>query len=87
MTDQTLLAQLGAAKGSMSGCITLLLGAGSDLGSTQRLLTKEVSAASNIKDRANRKQVLQALKACQEMLGGFRQTPVHGAAVLAGWCV
>jgi peptide subunit release factor 1 (eRF1) len=86
-SDQALLAQLATSKGSASGCISLLLGAGSDLGSAQRLVTKELGAATHIKDRANRKQVLQALKAVQETLSGYRCLPDHGAAIYSGQCV
>ncbi|MDD4930914.1 MAG: hypothetical protein PHG66_02010 [Candidatus Colwellbacteria bacterium] len=81
------LLRLSQYRGDATSCISLLIGSNSDPSSTSKLLIKENSAASNIKDRANRKHVTTALKSCSEKLKTYKSIPDNGLAIFAGYCV
>lgn len=85
--DSSTLLSISHYKGDATSCITLLIGSNSDPASSTRLLVKETSAASNIKDRANRKHVLTALKSCTEKIKTYKTIPDNGLAIFAGYCV
>lgn len=51
------------------------------------MLTRELSTATNIKDKNNRKEVLETLNRILERLRTYRQTPRNGLAIYAGYCI
>jgi peptide chain release factor subunit 1 len=50
-------------------------------------LKKEISEASNIKDRVNRQSVIDALKSGIEALKPYKSFGSTGLALFAGWYV
>jgi peptide subunit release factor 1 (eRF1) len=84
---QQILQELANFRGKATSCVSLLLPAGSDLASHQRMLTKELSACANIKDKHNRSKVSDAIKSAQDHLKSLTQVPAHGLALFVGYCV
>ena len=50
----------------------------------KQLVTGEISAASNIKDRSNRQAVLEALKSIQNYISRLKILPNNGLAIFCG---
>ena len=73
-------------KGNGTSLISLCIGSGSQLLLTQKMLVTELGTASNIKSRTNRQSVQSGIKAAQQKLKLYKQTPENGLAVFCG-CV
>ena len=71
-------------KGIGTTLISFYITGGSDLASAISSLTKEMSASQNIKSKAVRKEVQNALKSIQGFFKPIKQVPSCGMAVFAG---
>lgn len=82
------LSQLARSRGHQSSLISLLVPANSkDMTTYVQLVNTELVTANNIKDRTNRKNVINALKQLAETIKKYRAVPETGIAFYAGQCV
>ncbi|KAJ2648014.1 translation termination factor eRF1 [Coemansia sp. RSA 1250] len=79
-----LIKSLGAAKGSGTSMITLLVSNKQQLSQPVSLLAEEYGTATNIKSRVNRLSVLDAITSAQQRLKLYSKTPPNGLAIFCG---
>lgn len=88
MSTAPLLAMLTAARSTTAtGLVTFVIQAGSSLTLSIQKLQQELATAANIKDRANRKAVSEALAAALQQLKGLSTLPATGIALFSGQCI
>lgn len=74
--------QLESERSSSTSLISYYVKAGPN--NSGPLLTKELSASENIKDKTTKKAVQTALKSIQQHLKGLNQIPENGLAIFSG---
>lgn len=79
-----LIKDLQSAEGNGTSMISLMIPSGSQLSPTNKLLTEEYGAASNIKSRVNRQSVQDAITSAQQRLKRYNRTPPNGLVVYVG---
>jgi len=81
---KSLLKMLDSCEGDGTSVITILITPGDDINRHIQKLTQEESAASNIKNSANRLSVQTALRSAKYQLKQYKKTPERGLAVFVG---
>jgi peptide chain release factor subunit 1 len=81
------LQKLKTYKGSGTSIVTLTVPFKTQVSDVVNHLQQEIGAASNIKDKCNRKSVIDALKISISFFRGWKIIPTNGLAVYAGWYV
>jgi peptide subunit release factor 1 (eRF1) len=66
--------------------ISLIISHGEDFGTYTTKLKNEHRTASNIKDKNNRKQVLDALRSIDVYMKNYKNSPT-GTAIFVGQCI
>ena len=89
MATYAMLQSLQQVKATGTTLITLLIGPKADLGALSSMLTKEQSAAVNIKSKETRSEVQSALSKLQRTLRdiGLSRSPASGMAMYSGYYV
>ncbi len=78
------LYKLGNTNGIATSMVTLLIPGNTNLQLTVRKLNSEYGSASNIKDRANRQAIKDALKSAIFQLKLLKTLPSNGIALFSG---
>lgn len=81
------LQKLKTYKGSGTSILTLTIPSKTQVSDVINHLQQEIGTASNIKDKSNRKSVIDALKTSISFFRGWKTIPSNGMAVYAGWYV
>ncbi len=84
MSDFSKLEYLSQCCGSGTSLVTLIARAGTKAADLSQLITKEIGAATNIKDRKNRNGVLDALRSIHQYTKSLSSLPETGVAIFAG---
>jgi peptide chain release factor subunit 1 len=79
-----LIKNLQSAEGNGTSMISLIIASGSQIAPTNKILTEEYGAASNIKSRVNRQSVQDAITSAQQRLKRYNKTPPNGLVVYVG---
>lgn len=79
------LQKLNKYKGSGTSIVTITIPAKTQVSDVVNHLQQEIGTASNIKDKCNRKSVIDALKTSISFFKGWKSIPDNGMAVYAGW--
>ena len=79
------LQMLKNCKGTGTSIVTLLIPPKMRPHQVVAHLDDEISTASNIKDKGNRKSVIDALKTSISFYRNLKSIPVTGMATYAGW--
>ncbi len=79
-----MLTELGAIRGRHTELVSVYVPSGHNLIETINQINQEKSTASNIKSKATRKNVLDALEKIVQHLRLFKQTPPNGLIVFCG---
>lgn len=72
--------------GNATNMVSLLISANSNPTIYSKKITKEISAASNIKDKINRDKVITSLSWIKDKLKNSHDLPT-GCALYAGWYI
>lgn len=81
------LQKLNCYKGSGTSIVTLLVPAKTMISNVVNHLNQEIGTASNIKDKSNRKSVIDALKSSIVFFQKMKTIPSTGIATFSGWYV
>ena len=76
-----LLRKLGAARGSGTSLISIIIPAGGQICRVQKMLDEELGTAAHIKSRTTRQSVITAIKSTREKLKTYSRLPPNGLAV------
>jgi len=79
-----LISALNQARGHGTSAITLIIGAGCDINRSNKMLTEELSAGTNVKSKENRLSVLSALTSTQQRLKRYNRIPDNGLIIFCG---
>jgi len=79
-----LISALDQARGHGTSAITLIIGAGCDINRSNKMLTEELSAGTNVKSKENRLSVLSALTSTQQRLKRYNRIPDNGLIIFCG---
>lgn len=79
------LQRLKNCKGSGTSIVTLMIPSRMKPHQVTSHLDSEIGTASNIKDKGNRKSVIDALKTSISFLRSVKSIPSTGMAIYAGW--
>lgn len=82
---EKLIKELEAKKGRGTELISLYIPPGRQIADIMNVLRQEYSQASNIKDRATRHHVLDALTSCMQRLKLFKKAPDTGLIIFCGY--
>jgi peptide chain release factor subunit 1 len=74
-------------KGTGTSIVTLIIPVKCQISHINTHLIKELATAKNIKDKNNRKSVIDALKSSLEFFRGLKSIPSNGLATFTGWYV
>ncbi len=68
--------------------ITFIIRGGIAISNVTNMIKREISTASNIKDKNNRKEVIESLHAVDATVKNYKnKIPVNGLAVYCGHCI
>ena len=81
---EELVERLGSIRGRHTELVSVLIPAGFNKDSVTRQLEGEKSTANNIKSKATRKNVIDALERVIRYLKGIKETPENGLALYCG---
>lgn len=81
------LHKLKKCKGTGTSIVTLIIPPTMKVCQVTNHLSDEISTASNIKDKCNRKSVIDALKTSISFFKNVKNIPDTGLAIYAGWYV
>lgn len=84
MTELQRLQKLREYKGSGTSVVSLIIPGKSQISAVTSHLTKELSTASNVKDKSNRKSIIDALKSTETFYKNLKEIPDNGIATFAG---
>jgi peptide chain release factor subunit 1 len=79
-----LLEELGKIRGRHTELVTVLIPAGANIYTIADQIAAEQSTADNIKSKATRKNVMDALEMISRELKKYKQTPENGMAIFCG---
>ncbi len=79
-----LVQQLEAMRGRHTELVSVYIPAGASLNDTNNILASEISLTQNVKSKAVRKNVIDALTKIVQHLKLYKKTPEHGLALFAG---
>jgi len=79
-----LVQQLEAMRGRHTELVSVYIPAGTSLNDTNNILASEISLTQNVKSKAVRKNVIDALTKIVQHLKLYKKTPEHGLAIFAG---
>ena len=79
-----LLEELGKIRGRHTELVTVLIPAGANIYTIADQISAEQSTADNIKSKATRKNVMDALEMISRELKKYKQTPENGMAIFCG---
>lgn len=71
-------------RGNGTSFITLLIPPLTKISDVSKMITEELSSASNVKSRINRQSVTSCLTSCQQKLKLYKEIPKNGLMVLSG---
>jgi peptide chain release factor subunit 1 len=74
-------------KGTGTSIVSLTIPSKTQICDVTNHLQQEICSASNIKDKSNRKSVIDALKTSISFFRGWKTIPNNGVATFAGWYV
>lgn len=79
---------LGDLKGSNTGLITFTVSPHADLVKVRKKIGNEIREAQNIKDKGNRRHVLESLAHLQENVSTLKQGDIDmGLLMAVGYCI
>lgn len=81
---EELLEELGKIKGSHTELVSVYIPADANIYTIANQIEAEKSTASNIKSKANKKNVVDALEMISRELKFYKQTPENGVAIFCG---
>lgn len=84
MTELQRLQQLKEFKGSGTSIVSMIIPARTQISAITAHITKELSTASNVKDKCNRKSIIDALKSTSAFYKTMKEIPPNGIATFAG---
>lgn len=84
MTELQCLQELKEYKGSGTSIVSMIVPAKTQISTITAHITKELSTASNVKDKCNRKSIIDALKSTTAFYKGMKEIPANGIATFAG---
>jgi peptide chain release factor subunit 1 len=79
-----LVQALEAMRGRHTELVSVYIPAGASLNDTNNILASEISLTQNVKSKAVRKNVIDALTKIVQHLKLYKRTPEHGLAIFAG---
>ena len=74
-------------KGSGTSIVNLIVPPKMQIGQLMSHLTTEIGTATNIKDKGNRKSVIDALKSSMQFFKGVNAIPDNGIPTFSRWYV
>ena len=84
MTELQRLQELKEYKGSGTSIVSIIVPAKTQISAITAHITKELSTASNVKDKCNRKSIIDALKSTTAFYKEMKEIPANGIATFAG---
>lgn len=78
------LLNLNNYKGTGTSIVSLVIPPKMQVSAVCNHITKELGTASNIKDKTNRKSVIDALKSTEHFYKSLKQIPCNGIATYCG---
>jgi peptide chain release factor subunit 1 len=84
MTELQRLLKLRQLRGSGTSIVSLIIPAKTQICAINAHITKELSTASNVKDKCNRKSIIDALKSTNALFKNIKNIPSNGIATFAG---